>query len=73
MLASREKSLGYFTDYYSNRIGEIFDNQKKIEDICPVGDAGEGWHIAGAMNLADRPSRVGSKPDDVMYGSEWQK
>ena len=36
---------------------ETFYNQKKIEEIWPVGDAGEWWHIAGAENPADRPSR----------------
>ena len=25
-----------------------------------------------AENPADRPSRFGSKPEDIMYGSEWQ-
>ena len=56
VLASWETSSGYVTEYYSNRVGETFYNQKKIEEICPVGDAGERWHIAGAKNPADRPS-----------------
>ena len=73
VLASREKHSGYFSEYYSNRIGETHDNQKKVEAICPVGNEGEWWHISGAENPADRPSRVGSKPNDVGYGSEWQR
>ena len=72
VLASREKHSGYFSEFYSNRIGETHDNQKKVEVICPVGEAGEWWHISGAENPADRPSRVGSKPEDIKYGSEWQ-
>ena len=49
----------YFSEFYSNRIGETHDNQKKVEDICPVGEAGEWWQISGVENSADRPSRVG--------------
>ena len=41
VLASWEKLAVYFSEYYSNRIGETHDNQKKIEAICPVGEEGE--------------------------------
>ena len=37
VLAIRENYTSYFSEYYSNRIGETFNNQKKI---CPVGYAG---------------------------------
>ena len=33
---------------------------------------GEWWHISGVENPADRPSRVGSKPEDIKHGSERQ-
>ena len=51
----------------------IHDNQKKIEEICPVGDAGEWWHIQGDKNPADRPTRLDTKPADIKYSSTWQK
>ena len=73
VLASREKHSGYFSEYYGNRVGETHDNQKKIEEICPVGEAGEWWHIRGSNNPADRPTRLDTKPDDIKYGSTWQK
>ena len=53
VLASREKHAGYFSEYFGNRIGETFDNQKKIEEICPVGYAGEWYHLPGSENPAE--------------------
>ena len=73
VLASREKHSGYFSEYYGNRVGETHDNQKKIEEICPVGEAGEWWHIKGTENPADRPTRLDTKPADIQYSSTWQK
>ena len=73
VLASREKHSGYFSEYYGNRVGETHDNQKKIEEFCPVGESGEWWHIKGSDNPADRPTRLDTKPDDIMYGSTWQR
>ena len=73
VLASREKHSGYFSEYYGNRVGETHDNQKKIEEICPVGEAGEWWHIKGTDNPADRPTRLDTKPADIQYGSSWQR
>ena len=73
VLASRKKHAGFFSEYFGNRIGETFENQRKIEEICPVGFKGEWYHLPGAENPADRPSRIGSTPEDVAYGSEWQK
>ena len=58
VLASREKHSQYFTEYYGNRIGETHDNQKKIEEFCPVGERGEWYHIKGVDNPADRPTRL---------------
>ena len=54
-------------------MGEIHDNQKKVEEHCPVGDAGEWWHIQGDKNPADRPTRLDTRPVDIKYGSTWQK
>ena len=70
ILASREKNSGYFTEWFGNRIGETHDNQAKIEEISPVG---EWYHLASAYNMADRPSRLDSKPRDIGFGSEWQE
>ena len=43
-----------------------------IEEICPVGEDGEWWHVVGQDNPADRPTRLDSGPDDIGPGSEWQ-
>ena len=72
VLASREKNSGFFSEWFSNRIGETHDNQRKMEDICPVGDRGEWWHISGQLNPADQPTRLTSGPQDILMGSEWQ-
>ena len=72
VLASREKNSGFFSEWFSNRIGETHDNQRKMEDICPVGDGGEWWHISGQLNPADQPTRLTSGPQDILMGSEWQ-
>ena len=69
VLASREKWSGFFTEWFSNRIGETHDNQKRVEDHCKVGNNGEWWHIKGSLNPADQPTRLNSKPEDIAYGS----
>ena len=43
-----------------------------IEKLCPVGDAGEWWHVSSANNPADRNSRLDSKPANLGLNSEWQ-
>ena len=40
-LASIEKVSAAFGEYFGNRIGEVLDNQAKIEQFCPVGLNGE--------------------------------
>jgi len=73
ILAAREKNSGYFNEYFSNRVGETWDNQKKIEEYCQVGDNDREWyHVASHLNPADKPSRCGSQPEDVQLGSTWQ-
>jgi hypothetical protein len=39
ILASREKTRGFFREFFGNRIGETFDLQKQIKNVCPVGRA----------------------------------
>ena len=41
-LASIEKTSGALGEYFGNRVGEILDNQAKMQEICPVGDEGNG-------------------------------
>lgn len=72
VLASREKHSAFFSEWFSNRIGELHENQRKIEEICPVGYEGEWWHVSSENNPADRPTRLDSKPEDLGLGSEWQ-
>ena len=73
VLASRKKRSPYFSEYYGNCVGETHNNQQKIEEICPLGVAGEWWHIKWAENASDRPTRLDSKPDDIKYGSTWRR
>ena len=73
VLASRKKRSPYFSEYYGNCVGETHNNQQKIKEICPLGVAGEWWHIKWAENASDRPTRLDSKPDDIKYGSTWRR
>ena len=40
-LASIEKTSGALGEYFGNRVGEIIDNQSRIQKLCPVGLDGE--------------------------------
>ena len=71
-LASFEKVNGAFGEWFGNRLGEIFEKQAKIEEICPVGNDGECYHVPSSFNAADRPTRSDSTPEDLAVGSEWQ-
>ena len=65
----------YFKEYFSNRIGETYDNIEKIIEVCPVGIEGNGewYHTSSANNPADLPSRIGAKIEDLGEDSNWQK
>jgi hypothetical protein len=71
-LASIEKVNGAFGEYFGNRIGEIFDNQAKIEELCPVGENGEWWAVDTKDNGADMASHLDSTTDDLRAGSVHQ-
>ena len=75
VLAAREKGCGALGEYFGNRIGECWDLQNKIAEIVPVGIAeqGEWYHMPSNDNAADRPSRIDSKIEDLVDGSEWQQ
>ena len=72
-LASLEKTSGALGEYFGNRVGEIFDNQAQMQEMCPVGDSGEWYHVASSDNAADRPTRVDSTIDDISPDSPWQR
>ena len=75
VLAAREKGCGALGEYFGNRIGECWDLQSKIAEIVPVGIAeqGEWYHMPSKENAADKPSRLDSKLEDLVDGSEWQQ
>ena len=72
ILACREKTGGFFGEYFGNRIGECHDLQAEVEKVCPVGDGGEWWHVPSTDNPSDQNSRVGSTVADVQLDSRWQ-
>ena len=71
-LSSLEKVNCAFGEYFGNRVGEVLEQQAKIEKICPVGYNGEWWHTESSNNAADRLTRLDSNIADVGPGSEWQ-
>ena len=75
VLAAREKACGALGEYFGNRIGECWDLQEKITGIVPVGieEQGEWYHMPSKDNAADRPSRIDSKLEDLVEGSEWHE
>ena len=72
-LASIEKTSGALGEYFGNRVGEIIDNQSRIQKLCQVGVDGEWWHVASDDNAADRPTRLDSTAADIAPNSPWQK
>ena len=77
-LASIEKVNSPFGEYFGNRMGEIHDNQAKIEQICPVGENGEWWHTESKNNGADIATRLETSCDDLLsvgwqHGPEYLK
>ena len=71
-LASLEKVNAPFGEYFGNRIGEIQDNQAKIEKFCRVGKAGEWYHTSSVNNGADQATRIDSSAADISENSTWQ-
>ena len=71
ILASREKTGGFFGEFFGNRLGEQHDNQEKIEKLVKVGNHGEWYFVPGAQNAADRPTRLDSVPADLSMDSVW--
>ena len=54
-------------------MGEILDNQAKMQDICPVGNEGEWYHVSSVDNAADKPTRLDSTYSDILLDSSWQR
>jgi len=71
-LASIEKTSGSFGEYFGNRIGDIHDNQARIQEYCPVGNNGEWYHVSSNDNSADQPTRLDSTAPDIGPTSAWQ-
>ena len=69
-LASIEKVRAAFGEYFGNRIGEVLDNQAKIEQFCPVGLNGEWWFIANKDNAADQATRLDTGCSELGPDSE---
>ena len=57
VLVAHAKNPRFFNEFFSNRVGETWDNQKKIEEICHIGNNGEWHHIPSFPNPADMASR----------------
>ena len=71
-LASIEKVSAAFGEYFGNHIGEVLDNQAKIEQFCPVGLNGEWWFIVSKDNAADQATRLDTGCSELGPDSEWQ-
>ena len=68
VLAALEKSSGFFSDFYSNRILEVRENMRELSKLATV----EPWqHVPGERNPADRPSRLDSTSLHLLPDSEW--
>ena len=72
-LSSLEKTGGAFGEYFGNRVGEVLDNQARIQEYCEVGVKGEWYRVLSADNPADQPTRMSSTAADISDGSQWQR
>ena len=72
-LASLEKTSGAFGEYFGNRVGDIHDNQARIQEYCPVGEEGEWYQVSSSDNAADQPTRMDSVASDIESTSSWQR
>ena len=72
-LASIAKTSGALGEYFGNRVGEVLDNQSRIQKFCNVGDEGEWWHVPSSHNAADQPTRLDSTAESISRESSWQK
>ena len=50
-------------------MGEILDNQAKMQEICPAGDEGEWYHVS----FYDNAARVNSSHTDILPDSTRQR
>ena len=73
ILSSLEKINAPFGEYFGNRVGEVQDNQAKIEQYCPVGEDGEWWFTRSSHNAADQLTHADATPADLGADSIWQR
>ena len=71
--ANLEKTSGAFGEYFGNRVGDIHDNQARIQEYCPVGEEGEWYQVSSSDNAADQPTRMDSVASDIGPTSSWQR
>ena len=71
-LASLESTSAPFGEYFGNRIGEVVDNQAKIENISPVGLNSEWYHTESENNGADIATRLDTNCQGLS-GDEYQQ
>ena len=71
-MACLEKASGALIEYFCNRVGEILDNQSRMQEFCQDGTNGEWCHIPGWYNATYQATRMDST-DSVSSSSTWQK
>ena len=63
VLGSRERDKGFFGEFFGNRIGEMHDNEIRMQNL--VEDIITEWHhVSSQDNAADRGTRLKSVPED---------
>ena len=71
-LACLGKVNAPFGEFFGNRVGEVQDNQAKIEQYCQVGENGEWWFTPSCHNAADQLTHSNATPADLNADSMWQ-
>ena len=68
ILAALKSEATPFSEFFANRIGEIYDCIRAIPENIEVI---WGW-VQSSDNAADIASRVTATPEDLVEGTEWQ-
>ena len=61
-ISALDKSTSALQPYFHNRVSEIRNNLKEVENICPAEDV---FHVAGDLNIAALATHPGVQLRDL--------
>ena len=61
-----------FGEYFGNCVGDIHDDQARIQEYWPVGINGEWYHVFSCDNAADQPTGLDTTAHNIGLSSALQ-